>query len=299
MSWGEKGKAMIYGIRLTDRLINNNAIVTILNNALHCMLEAFRHIREILETPPQEWFNGSLWPIVTNINSVIVGIGLSLLVLFLAAGIIRTCTSFNDIKRPEQALKLFLRFIIAKATVTHGFELLMGIFKICQGVYAKIIANFTNDSVLEETFGSIPPEIVEQLSDVSFFKSVPMWLVALISMLVFAVLAIIMVASVYGRIFKIGIYASLAPLSLSSFAAEHTQHIGLTFLKSFAVACLQGAVIALIFILGLTIMTTPKCIPDDPVSAVWDYMLRVAFQAFVMVGLIKISDQIIREMGAQ
>ena len=39
------------------------------------------------------------------------GIGLGLLVLFFLVGMIKTCGSFDEVKRPEQVFKLFIRYI--------------------------------------------------------------------------------------------------------------------------------------------------------------------------------------------
>lgn len=67
------------------------------------------------------------------------GIGLALLVLFFVVGVMRTCGNFAEVKRPEQALKLFIRFAIAKGAVTYGLELMMALFKIVQGMISTIM----------------------------------------------------------------------------------------------------------------------------------------------------------------
>ena len=43
--------------------------------------------------------------------------GLALLVLFFVVDVMRTCSNFAEVKRPEQALKLFIRFALAKGAV--------------------------------------------------------------------------------------------------------------------------------------------------------------------------------------
>ena len=54
-----------------------------------------------------------------DINGALKAIGYGLLVLFFAVGVVKTCGSFTDVKRPEHALKLFIRFALAKAAVTY------------------------------------------------------------------------------------------------------------------------------------------------------------------------------------
>ena len=56
-------------------------------------------------------------------------------------GVIKTCGSFTEIKRPEQVFKLFVRFVIAQSIVTYGLELMMAVFKIVQGIISTIMSN--------------------------------------------------------------------------------------------------------------------------------------------------------------
>ena len=46
---------------------------------------------------------------------------------------------FTEVKRPEHALKIFIRFAIAKGVVTYGLELMMALFNIIQGVTSTIM----------------------------------------------------------------------------------------------------------------------------------------------------------------
>ena len=75
-------------------------------------------------------------------------VGLALLVLFFVIGVVKTCSSFSDIKKPEHALKLFIRFAIAKIIITYGMDIMLSIFRITQGVVSKImsIANISGST---------------------------------------------------------------------------------------------------------------------------------------------------------
>ena len=292
----------MYGIKAFSAvggIIGKNYIISILNNALDCVVRALKHVISLFTQTPETWFQGKFWPIMTNINSAMQGIGLGLLVLFFAMGVMRTCSGLSDIKRPEHALKLFIRFAAAKCAVTYGLDIMLALFRIGQGVSGKVMhiigADF-NDIFLPFGDGALPAEIAEQIHQVKFPHDIPIWFVALIAMVVFAVMSFILIATVYGRFFKLTMYTALAPLPLSSFAAEHTQNIGKTFLKSFCAVCLQGVIILLAFLLSMTIMTSAEIVEGDPVTTVWNYVARIAFQIFVLVGTVKLSDQIIREM---
>ena len=50
--------------------------------------------------------------------------------MFFLTGVVKTSGSLTDVKRPEHALKLFLRFCIAKGVVTYGLELMLAIFRV-------------------------------------------------------------------------------------------------------------------------------------------------------------------------
>ncbi len=74
-----------------------------------------------------------------NIHGAVQAIGLALLVLFFVVGVMRTCGNFAEVKKPEHALKLFIRFALAKGAVTYGLELMMALFSIVQGLISTIM----------------------------------------------------------------------------------------------------------------------------------------------------------------
>ena len=74
-----------------------------------------------------------------DINGALKAIGYGLLVLFFAVGVVKTCGSFTDVKRPEHAFKLFIRFVLAKAAVGYGLDLMLAVFQIVQGMVSTII----------------------------------------------------------------------------------------------------------------------------------------------------------------
>lgn len=130
-----------------------------------------------------------------DIHGALQAVGLALLVLFFVVGVMRTCGSFSETKRPETALKLFIRFAIAKGVVTHGLELMMALFRIVQGVISTIMgaAGF---GAAQQTV--LPQEIVNAIEDCGFFESIPLWAVTLIGGLFVTVLSFIMIMTVYG-----------------------------------------------------------------------------------------------------
>jgi|GEM_PF-636107 len=95
-----------------------------------------------------------------NINDALKAIGLGLLVLFFAVGVVKTCSSVADLKRPEHAIKLFIRFALAKAAVTYGLDLMLAVFRIVQGMVSTII---TQSGLSGSTGTTLPQEIIDKI----------------------------------------------------------------------------------------------------------------------------------------
>ena len=274
---------------MTDSIIEN------LQKALDTWSSKLAEIWNLVTQTPETFKDGTIWEIIKNIYGGLQAIALALLVLFFAISIIKTCTSFNDIKKPEHALKLFIRFALAKVVVTYGMDLMLAVFKISQGMVSKImsIANISGS-----TNAVLPNTIVEAIEDVGFISSIPLWAITLIGSLVVTVLSIIMIMTVYGRFFKLYLYTAIAPIPLSTFAGETTQQVGKSFLKSYAAVCLEGAIIVISCIIFSAFASSPPII-DTSASAnsqVWTYLGELIFNILVLVGTIKMSDRVVREM---
>ena len=120
----------------------------------------------------------------------------------------------------------------------------------------------------------------------------------LIGGLLIWVLSFVMILSVYGRFFKMYMYAALAPIPLSTFAGEPSQNVGKSFLKSYAAVCLEGAVIVLACIIFSVFASSPPVVDPDAAAAsmVWSYIGEITFNMLILVGSVKMSDHVVREM---
>lgn len=275
--------------------MSDNWVVQNLQNALDTWNSKLAEIWQILTQSPETFKGGGIWQVIVQIHGALQAIGYALLVLFFVVGVVKTCGSFTEVKRPEHALKIFIRFAIAKGVVTYGLELMMALFNIIQGVTSTIMqtAGFgsTEDTVL-------PDEIIEAVEDCGFFESIPLWAVTLIGGLFITVLSFIMIMSVYGRFFRLYLYTAIAPIPLSSFAGEPSQNIGRSFLKSYAAVCLEGAIVVLACIIFSLFASSPPVVNPDAaaVTMVWSYIGELIFNMLVLVGAAKMSDRVVREM---
>ena len=275
--------------------MSDNWVVQNLQNALDTWNSKLAEIWQILTQSPENFKGGGIWQVIVQIHGALQAIGYALLVLFFVVGVVKTCGSFTEVKRPEHALKIFIRFAIAKGVVTYGLELMMALFNIVQGVTSTIMktAGFgsTEDTVL-------PDEIIKAVEDCGFFESIPLWAVTLIGGLFITVLSFIMIMSVYGRFFRLYLYTAIAPIPLSSFAGEPSQNIGRSFLKSYAAVCLEGAIMVLACIIFSLFASSPPVVDPDAaaVTMVWSYIGELIFNMLVLVGAVKMSDRVVREM---
>ena len=275
--------------------MSDNWIVKNIERALETWSDKLAEIWQLLTQSPETFKGGSIWQVMQTVHGALQAIALALLVLFFAAGVVKTCGSFAELKKPEHALKLFVRFAIAKALITHGMELMLAILSIVQGVISTIMnaAGFgTPDTI------TMPAELVSIIEDMGFFESIPVWAVTLIGSLIVWVLSFIMILSVYGRFFKLYMYTAISPIPRSSFAGEPFQNIGKSFLKSYAAVLLEGAVIVLACIIFSVFASSPPAIDvtEPAATVVWTYLGELIFNMLVLVGCVKMSDRIVREM---
>lgn len=250
----------------------------------------------ILTTSPQTFKGGTIWSVISTINGVLGAIGTALLVLFFTVGVIKTCGSFAELRKPETAVKVFIRFAIAKYLIDNCLTLLVDFVTIVQGIISKVTGASSIGTALEFI---IPSEVQSTFEGIGILDgAIPVWAVCFIAHLAFIVIGIVLLLTVYGRFFRIYMYAAIAPIPLSTLAGQPTENIAKSFLKSYAGVCMQGVVIVLACIIFTAYAASMPQIDTtaEPLTMVWRYVTEVCFNMLVLVGLVKGSDRIIHDM---
>lgn len=275
--------------------MSENWVIQNLENALGIWNDKLAEIWQLVTQSPQSFKGGAVWSVVVNIHGGLQAVGYALLVLFFVIGVVKTCSGFAELKRPELALKIFVRFALAKAAVSYGMELMLALLSIVQGVIASILGAA---GIGATEAAALPAEIVTAVEECGFFESIPLWAVALIGSLFIWVLSFVMILTVYGRFFKIYIYAALAPVPLAAFAGEPSRSIGMSFVKSYAAVCLEGAVIVLACVVFSAFASSPPVVSADAAAAsmVWSYIGELIFNMLILVGCVKMADRLVHEM---
>lgn len=274
---------------------SGNWIIDNIMNALSVWNAKLQEIWLLITQSPESFKGGGIWSVVVSINGALKAIGFALLVLFFVVGVVKTCGSFTEIKKPEHAAKLFIRFVLAKAVVSYGLDLMMALFRVVQGV---ISTTMNTAGLAAQTAVTMPAEMEAAIRALTFWQSIPAWAVSLIGSLVIIVLSFVMIMSVYGRFFKLYLYTAIAPIPLSAFAGEPSANIGKSFLKSYAAVCLEGAIIVLGCII-FSVFASSQPVVDvnsSPVTMVWAYMGELIFNLLVLTGAVKMADRVVREM---
>lgn len=275
--------------------MSDDWVVGNLQNSLNTWNSKFGEIWNLLLQTPENFKGGKIWEIIVNINESLQVIGLALLIVFFAMGVVKNFNSFNEIKRPEVAVKLLIRFCLAKAVITYGMDLMMKIFEIVQGIVEKIMES---SGISLTTLSTLPPELINAIESCNFFEKIPLWAVTLIGGLFITILAFIMILSVYGRFFRIYMYIAIAPVILSTFAGEPTSIVGKNFLKAFCGVCVEGAVILIACIIFSAFVSSPPNIDAtaNVVNQVWMYIGEMVFNMLVLVGMVKMADRVVKEL---
>ena len=173
--------------------MSDNWVVQNLENALNTWNQKLAEIWQLITQSPEQFKGGTIWNVIVGIHGAVQAIGLALPVLFFVIGVMRTCGSLAETKRPETALKLFIRFALAKGIVTYGLQLMMALFQIVQGLVSTIM-NAAGFGTAQQTV--LPQEIVTAVESCGFFESIPLWAVTLIGGLFITVLSFLMSMSV-------------------------------------------------------------------------------------------------------
>lgn len=275
--------------------ITSKDYLPLLNYALDTWNAKLSEIWALLTQEPDTFKGGGIWNVMLDINGALKAIGYGLLVLFFAVGVVKTCSGLAEMKRPELAFKLLLRFALAKAAVGYGLDLMLALFSIIQGMVSTVI---TQSGLSGVTGTALPQDIVDRINRVDFLNSIPLWIVTLLGGLFIIVLSFIMILTVYARMFKIYIFSAISPIPFSSFAGEPTSNIGKNFLRAYAGVCLEGVIIALACVIFTVMASAPPLVNPGvaDVTAVWSYIMEVIFNLLVLVGAVRMSDRIVKEL---
>lgn len=247
-----------------------------------------------LLTKTPEQFKPEVWTVIQNVFGSMQAVGYALLILFFSIGIVKTAGSLTDLKRPEVAIKMFIRFLLTKLAMDN---LMTGMNK-CIDIGKSLILTINERAGIQITNLSVPDSVKTAIKDLKWTNGLFMAIVALLGALVIMVLSIVVVLTVYGRFFKIFLYTAVSPLPISSFAGAPTAQVGKSFIKAYAGVVLEGVIIVLACVIYAAYATsTPVINPSASSSTiVWQYIGETVLSMLIFVGIVKMSDRVVKEV---
>ncbi|MBQ9227598.1 MAG: hypothetical protein IJ168_02100 [Eubacterium sp.] len=273
--------------------------IDILSAALEWWNDKFKTAFDVLTTSPDVKFPNT-WASITSVNGYIAAISVPVAVIFFYIGLTRTAIHFEDLRRPERFFGIFIRLIVSVFLVTKCQSLLFNIMKIFQAAMIKIMAlpgiSISADTGLQE---GVPNEIVTMARSASLIADggiLVAYLCMLLGALIF-VLSLVLVLTIYLRIFRIYIYIAISPFPLASYGGESTSRIGRTFILNYLAVCLQGIVIVIAFIIYANYIQNDVTIdPNNIFKSLMLYVGQVALGQLVLISTIRASDRMTKEM---
>lgn len=292
----------------------------------------------LLTQSPESFRGGQIWNIIVAIHNTMQAIGLATLVVFFFLGVLRT-GSYLELQRPQQAFRLVLRFALAYTLVVYGMDIMLKLVAFGQGLVSEVMIS----SGLTTAAQTVPETMRYAVSSLSLLQAALFWVLGLVASICTTVMSIIILLQVYGRFFKLYIFIVISPIPLSASAGEGTESITRSFIKSFALVCLEGLIVVLACIIFSSFAASPpnmegsgltpaesmrleelyntdtsnmgeidKMIHDAEISGLeakksgqvnadafgyaWNYLTETLFSMLLLVGTIKMSSSMLREM---
>jgi hypothetical protein len=275
--------------------LSENWIISSLKWAYDIWNGRLTEIWALVTQSPQNFKGGTIWNAIVTINGALQSIGYGLLILFFAMSVFKSTANLEELRRPEQALKLFIRFVAAKTAITYGMDIMALIFEICAGV-----ADAAGGMGAMSAAVTLPADIEDAINSLGFLASVPLWILAILGSVMIVVLSLYMLLTVYGRFFRLYLYTAISPVAFSTFGGDVASNTGKSFIKGYIGVCMEGAVIIISLIIysafassGATTLGGGGTVPFTMTFA---YLAETIFSMLILVGLVKGSDRIVKEM---
>ena len=282
-----------------------------LERAIEIWVEALQKILTLLLEHPENW-DEDVWNIVLGVHNALTVVATALTVMFFLYGMSRKSINLTDLKRPEIWFTQFLRLGITVGVVAASMSLMKESFAVVQGILRTILGSAGTISfemsAPEEVITAINNQGIIEFHLLGSDKGIDftgLWvaLYGLLSVVIIFVCAIMLLVITWGRFFNLYIHMAVAGIFLSSFASEHTQNIGVSFIRSWLNACFRAVIILLALIIYSELMQSDtseavQLITEGDVSGgMLLYMKEFLVGALVTIGICKAGDQIAQRWG--
>ncbi len=171
-------------------------------------------------------------------DAAITSIGVTLAALFFAMEIFSQMAQFR-VDRIEEAIKIALKFVVAKIIIENSSGIVNGI---------RGLMGLTTSKGFSETFShlfSLIKDTTATTIDGGMF-GIGYFVANIFLNIMYGVFFIVLVSiavSIVGIFVEIALHQAIAPIALSTLCNDISRSTGIAFIKSFAAVCLQITVI--------------------------------------------------------
>ena len=228
--------------------MTDNWIVANLQAALNFFNAMMQFLYDILVINPVTYRGGTIWQVVDTIYESLLGVSISLCVIFFYIGIIQDSAELILHRRWEVIVWDIFKFSMMSGKILYGRYLLLIVFYIGKEFVDAVSGDDGN--VLETmVWVEMPDKIVNATNGLSMSSGIVFWVVTLLAAIVIMVACFSIMLVVYGRLFKIYLHIAVSPPFIACSAGKSTMSVFATFIKSFAAICLEGLLIVVVCII--------------------------------------------------
>lgn len=194
-----------------------------------------------------EFANGQPVKIMENVNTIFVGVGTSLVVVFFLWGFFSDSVNIREDITLDKSLKVFIRLLVSNYFVIHSLDILKIILNVGVRLNNMILSvNSGNFTKLELSMFKFPKVSVIEAAGL-LFNWVFFTILGLVFLIVMTVCALTIVYVVYIRVIKLCIYMPFGAVSFSTMSSQspefHNMAIG--YFKNFLALVFEICVISL------------------------------------------------------
>ena len=220
-------------------------VISLFSSSMKLFCEKVQDVYDLLTINPETYRGGAIWNMSMDIFTALLGVGFMIIMICGYLGIINSIETVYEAKRPEVLLSLFAMVTISGGLMAAAPNILLLIINFCQGIVKKA----TGGSFVFADSYAIPNSVINATKGLDTVQSVLFWLICLIGALVVTVTAFTILIMAYGRIFKMYLYIAISPVAISCLASKATSKIGINYIKTFIVTCIEGLVIIVAFMI--------------------------------------------------
>ena len=259
-------------------------ILNLIEMALAFWNDKVGMVFDLLKQSPTTFKGGGPWAIVEQVEPIFVGVGSSLVVLFLVIGFCSESVDVREDMRFEVILRMLMRVGIAEWLVANNITIMKAFFLSAGNLVGLLTKN-------DATKITISREQADIIKDLGFGPSLIMLILSIVIALVIIICGFMLLYTVYFRFLKLLVVVPIGAIAFSTVSGNRTvSHTAVTYAKNFLSIVFEAVTIALAILMcnafisaGLPSFTSEYA----DWTKVLIYLCELTFGTAMTVGMVK------------